>query len=86
MRERNYSDLNIFSIFQANELFVPYFISRLARLNNLLAVPLVAVIGIPIYIRAETMIPIGLVIIEKGMSLEAVLALIIGGAEAVFQS
>jgi uncharacterized membrane protein YraQ (UPF0718 family) len=41
-----------------------------------------AAIGVPIYIRAETMIPIGLALIEKGMSVGAVLALVIGGAGA----
>ncbi|MDD3318296.1 MAG: permease [Methanosarcina sp.] len=63
--------------------FVPTeIISRLAGPNNPLAVPVAAIIGIPIYIRAETMIPIGLALTEKGMSLGAVLALIIGGAGA----
>src|SRR5690606_11551650 len=63
--------------------FVPTeIISRLAGPNNPLAVPVAAVVGIPIYIRAETMIPIGLALTEKGMSLGAILALIIGGAGA----
>lgn len=63
--------------------FVPTeLISRLAGPDNALAIPMAAIIGIPIYIRAETMIPIGLALIEKGMSVGAVLALIIGGAGA----
>lgn len=63
--------------------FVPTeIISRLAGQDNPLAVPVAAIIGVPIYIRAETMIPIGLALIEKGMSVGAVLALIIGGAGA----
>ncbi|MGB9940519.1 permease [Methanosarcina sp.] len=63
--------------------FVPTeIISRLAGPNNPLAVPVAAIVGIPIYIRAETMIPIGLALIGKGMSVGAVLALIIGGAGA----
>jgi uncharacterized protein len=63
--------------------FVPTeIITRLAGPNNPLAIPVAAIIGIPIYIRAETMIPIGLALIEKGMSVGAVLALIIGGAGA----
>ena len=57
-------------------------ISRIAGPDNPLAVPVAAIIGIPIYIRAETMIPIGLALIEKGMSVGAVLALVIGGAGA----
>ena len=63
--------------------FVPTeIISRFAGPDNPLAVPVAAIIGVPIYIRAETMIPIGLALIEKGMSVGAVLALIIGGAGA----
>lgn len=63
--------------------FVPTeIITSLAGPDNPLAVPVAAIIGVPVYIRAETMIPIGLVLIEKGMSIGAVLALIIGGAGA----
>lgn len=63
--------------------FVPTdVVSRLAGPSNPLAVPVAAIVGIPLYIRAETMIPIGLALIEKGMSVGAVLALIIGGAGA----
>jgi len=54
----------------------------IAEPDRLLAFPVAAIIGIPIYIRAETMIPIGLALIEKGMSVGAVLALVIGGAGA----
>ena len=58
--------------------FVPTeIITRIAGSDNPFAVPVAAIIGIPIYIRAETMIPIGLVLTEKGMSVGAVLALII---------
>jgi len=38
------------------------------------------VIGIPLYIRAETAIPIGVALMGKGMSVGTVIALIIGGA------
>jgi len=63
--------------------FVPTeIISKIAGPDNPLAVPVAAIIGIPVYIRAETMIPIGLVLTEKGMSVGAVLALVIGGAGA----
>ena len=63
--------------------FVPTeVITRVAGQSNPLAVPVAAIIGVPIYIRAETMIPIGMALIEKGMSVGAVLALIIGGAGA----
>ena len=63
--------------------FVPAeIISRITGPDNPFAIPVTAIIGIPIYIRAETMIPIGLALIEKGMSVGAVLALVIGGAGA----
>lgn len=45
-----------------------------------LAIPIAALIGIPLYIRTETAIPIGLALMAKGMSIGAVIALIIGGA------
>lgn len=53
---------------------------RYAGPDNPLAVPIAAIIGIPLYIRAETAIPIGLSLMQKGMSVGAVIALIIGGA------
>lgn len=48
--------------------------------DNPFAIPIAALIGIPLYIRAETAIPIGLSLMQKGMSVGAVIALIIGGA------
>ena len=63
--------------------FVPEtFIAGIAGPDNPLAIPIASVIGIPLYVRAETMIPIGLAFIEKGMSTGAVIALVIGGAGA----
>lgn len=56
------------------------FVVRVAGPSNPLAIPVAAIIGIPLYIRAETAIPIGLALTQKGMSMGAVLALIIGGA------
>lgn len=55
-------------------------IIRVAGPDNSLAIPVAAVIGVPLYIRAESAIPIGLALAEKGMSMGAVIALIIGGA------
>lgn len=55
---------------------------QVAGRDNPLATPAAALIGIPLYIRAETILPIGLALIEKGMSVGAVLALVIGGAGA----
>lgn len=53
---------------------------RFAGTNNPFAIPIAALIGIPLYIRAETAIPIGVALMQKGMSVGAVIALIIGGA------
>ncbi|NDV13247.1 permease [Crenobacter caeni] len=47
-----------------------------------LAVPLAAVAGIPLYLRAETLIPMASMFALKGMGLGALMALIIGGAGA----
>jgi len=53
---------------------------RYAGPENPFAIPIAAIIGIPLYIRAETAIPIGLSLMQKGMNVGAVIALIIGGA------
>lgn len=55
-------------------------ILSIAGKGNFFAVPVAALIGVPLYIRAESAIPIGLALAQKGMSLGAVIALIIGGA------
>ncbi len=61
--------------------FIPQnLIIAIAGPQNPAAVPVAAVIGIPLYIRATTAIPIGLALVQKGMSVGAVIALIIGGA------
>ena len=56
------------------------FVANLAGPDNPFAVHIAASIGVPLYIRAETAIPIGLALSQKGMSMGAVIALIIGGA------
>ena len=56
------------------------FVVKIAGHDNPLAIPVAAIIGIPLYIRAETAIPIGVALMGKGMSIGAVVALIIGGA------
>ncbi|WP_221076159.1 permease [Agarivorans aestuarii] len=58
------------------------FIARFANDNNPFAIPVAAVIGIPLYIRAEAVIPLSAALAAKGMSLGAVMALIIGSAGA----
>lgn len=63
--------------------FVPGdFVIRYAGPEKPLAVPFAAIVGVPLYVRASTMVPIGISLIQKGMSLGAVLALVIGGAGA----
>ncbi|EJG08138.1 Protein of unknown function DUF318, transmembrane [Methanofollis liminatans DSM 4140] len=63
--------------------FVPAdLIISVAGPDNPLAIPAAALIGIPMYIRAETIIPISAVLLQKGMGAGAVMALIIGGAGA----
>ena len=56
------------------------FVISIAGPENPLAIPVAALIGVPLYVRAETVIPIGLALTQKGMGLGAVIALIIGGA------
>jgi len=55
---------------------------RLAGPGNSWSIPIAAAIGVPMYIRAETVIPISAALVGKGMGLGTVLALIIGGAGA----
>lgn len=56
------------------------FVVRIAGPDNPFAIPVAAVVGVPLYVRAETVIPIAVALTQKGMSMGAVLALIIGGA------
>lgn len=56
------------------------FVMKIAGPDNPFAIPVAAVLGIPLYIRAETAIPIGLALMGKGISIGAVISLIIGGA------
>ena len=63
--------------------FIPSdLITKFAGQDNIFAVPIAAVIGIPLYIRAEAVIPISLGLVGKGMGMGAVMALIIGSAGA----
>lgn len=55
-------------------------LARVAGRDNPWAVLVVAIIGMPLYIRVEAAIPIGLALLEKGASIGAVIALIISGA------
>ncbi|GHB28778.1 hypothetical protein GCM10007094_16700 [Pseudovibrio japonicus] len=57
-------------------------VSSWAGEDNPLAIPVAAVIGIPLYIRAEAVIPLTAALAGKGMGLGAIMALIIGSAGA----
>ncbi|MGH1378923.1 MAG: permease [Alphaproteobacteria bacterium] len=58
------------------------FVTKMANEDNIFAVPIAAIIGIPLYIRAEAVIPLSAALAAKGMGLGAVMALIIGSAGA----
>src|SRR5699024_12639775 len=63
--------------------FIPAeFITSIAGDEHPFAIPIAAIVRIPMYIRVETMIPISEALVSKGMSMGAVIALIIGGAGA----
>ncbi|MCS3767901.1 uncharacterized membrane protein YraQ (UPF0718 family) [Aeromonas hydrophila] len=63
--------------------FIPAeWIAAHAGVDNPLAIPFSAVVGIPLYIRAEAVIPLASVLLGKGMGMGAVMALIIGSAGA----
>ncbi|QXB28510.1 permease [Aeromonas sp. FDAARGOS 1405] len=63
--------------------FIPAeWIAAHAGADNPLAIPFSAIVGIPLYIRAEAVIPLASVLLSKGMGMGAVMALIIGSAGA----
>lgn len=63
--------------------FIPEeFITKYASGTGFISVFIASVIGVPMYIRPETMLPIAEALVSKGMSLGTVVALIIGGAGA----
>lgn len=55
-------------------------LAKAAGPDNPFAVVVTALIGLPLYIRVESALPIGLALIAKGVSMGAVIALIISGA------
>ncbi|WP_417794761.1 permease [Terasakiella pusilla] len=63
--------------FMPADLIVKY-----AGPENPLAIPVAAVIGVPLYVRAEAVIPLSAALAAKGMGMGAVMALIIGSAGA----
>jgi hypothetical protein len=58
------------------------FFKSLSSINSWLLIPVAALIGIPLYVRASSMIPLALSLVGKGMSYGSVMALTIGGAGA----
>jgi len=58
------------------------FFKSLGSLNSWLLIPIAALIGIPLYVRASSMIPLALSLVGKGMSYGSLMALTIGGAGA----
>ncbi len=63
--------------------FIPEdLLGKFAGADSLWSVPGAAIIGVPMYIRTETMIPIASVLVAKGVGLGTMVALIIGGAGA----
>ncbi|MGF1724324.1 permease [Photobacterium nomapromontoriensis] len=63
--------------------FIPTdLIAKYAGEGKWYAIPVAAIIGIPLYIRAEAVIPLSAALVQKGMALGSVMALIIGSAGA----
>lgn len=63
--------------------FVPAdFFAEVAGAGNPLAVPIAALIGIPLYVPVSALLPLAGSFVAKGVSLGAVIALVIGGGGA----
>lgn len=63
--------------------YVPeQFFAQLATGSVYWMIPTTAIIGVFLYVRASTMVPIALSLVAKGMSMGAVISLTIGGAGA----
>ncbi|KFZ30415.1 permease [Pseudidiomarina salinarum] len=58
------------------------FFSQFSQVSGWYLIPAAALLGIPLYVRASTMIPLALSLVGKGMSYGSVVALTIGGAGA----
>jgi len=60
--------------------FIPTeWVVSVAGADQPLAIPMAATVGVPIYVNAETFFPITSALLEKGMGLGAVVALVITG-------
>jgi len=58
------------------------FFTSVSAMPTLWLIPLTAIIGVFLYVRASTMVPIAASLAAKGMSLGAIMSLTIGGAGA----
>lgn len=58
------------------------FISQVTKDYSAFAIPIAAIIGIPLYIRASMVIPISAALVTKGMDMGIIMAFIIGSAGA----
>ncbi|CAN5202930.1 permease [soil metagenome] len=58
----------------------PNVLARLAGPGNPLAVPAAALLGVPLYVGAEALLPVGVALLDKGVGLGPVFALLIAGA------
>jgi uncharacterized protein len=60
--------------------FIPtQWVASVAGADQPLAIPMAAAFGVPIYVSAETFFPITSALLEKGMGLGAVVALVVSG-------
>ena len=63
--------------------YVPVtFFEQLARGSVFWVIPAAAMVGVMLYVRASTMVPIAASLAAKGMSMGAIMSLTIGGAGA----
>jgi len=63
--------------------FVPQeILTKYASSENPFAVPISAIVGVPLYIRAESMVGLAPALLDKGVSMGSILALTIAGAGA----
>lgn len=63
--------------------YVPQtFFASLSTISSFWLIPLAAVIGVLLYVRASTMVPIAASLAAKGLSMGAIMSLTIGGAGA----
>lgn len=63
--------------------FVPQeWLTKYASAENPFAVPVSALVGVPLYIRAESMVGLAPALLDKGVSMGSILALTVAGAGA----